>query len=108
MTSLELSTRSALSKREGEAVMLDNIARLSNAASWIDECDTGETGKPIPNLYNAHIGLQAQWPNAFAYDQMLCAPVLMQAIDGENDFTPRTVTDVDVGRIQKKLQHLGL
>jgi predicted P-loop ATPase len=39
----------------------------------------------------------ARWPDSFAYDEMLCAPILMCPIDGTNDFTLRPVTDVDVG-----------
>jgi predicted P-loop ATPase len=48
------------------------------------------------------------WPDAIAYDEMLCAPMLMQPLQGENDFTPRPLTDVDVGIMQDWLQHLGL
>jgi predicted P-loop ATPase len=48
------------------------------------------------------------WPNAIAYDEMLCAPMLMQPLQGENDFTPQPLTDVDVGIMQDRLQHLGL
>jgi predicted P-loop ATPase len=77
-------------------------------ADWIVECITGETGKPLPILANVRTGLKAQWPDVFAYDEMLCAPVLMQAIDGANDFTPRPVTDVDVGIMQEILQRHGL
>jgi len=83
--------------------MHDILDRLANPVAWIAECITGETGKPLPILANVRIGLRAQWPNAFAYDQMLCAPVLMQAIDGANDFAPRPVTDVDVGLLQEQL-----
>ena len=48
------------------------------------------------------------WPDAFAFDEMLRAPVLMQALADEPDFVPRPVTDVDVGIVQDRLQHLGL
>ena len=54
------------------------------------------------------IGLRAELPDALAYDEMLCAPMLMQPLAGENDFAPRPLTDVDVGIIQEQLQQLGL
>jgi len=44
----------------------------------------------------------------FHYDEMLCAPVLMRPLAGENSFAPRSVTDVDVGLVQEQLQHIGL
>jgi len=39
---------------------------------------------------------------------MLHAPMLMQPLQGENDFTPRPLTDVDIGIMQEQIQHLGL
>ena len=39
---------------------------------------------------------------------MLCAPVLLKPLDGANSFTTRTVTDIDVGIVQERLQSLGL
>jgi predicted P-loop ATPase len=39
---------------------------------------------------------------------MLCASMLMQPLQGENDFAPRPLTDIDVGIMQERLQHLGL
>jgi hypothetical protein len=39
---------------------------------------------------------------------MLCAPMLMCSLVGENDFTPHPVTDVDVTLLQELLQHAGL
>ena len=47
-------------------------------------------------------------PQAFAYDEMLRAPMLMTPLKREDSFKPRTVRDVDVGTVQEKLQHLGL
>src|SRR5262249_24055208 len=78
--------------------------------AWLSQCirSGGKNSKPLPVLANALIGVRAVWPDAIAYDEMLCAPMLMQPIQGENDFTPRPLTDVDVGIIQKELQHLGL
>lgn len=92
--------------------MDDNVFRLAalNDAEgeWLDSCIKGETGKPLPVLANVLIGLRAQWPGHFYYDEMLCAPVLMKSLVGENDFTPRPVTDADVGQLQEQLQCVGL
>ena len=79
-------------------------------APWLAQCilGGGKNPRPLPVLANALIGIRAQWPDALGYDEMLCATMLMQPLSGENDFTPRPLTDVDVGIIQKELQHLGL
>jgi predicted P-loop ATPase len=72
-------------------------------------CRIGDHGKePLPVLANALIGLRAEWPEHFAFDEMLCAPVLMKPLERANAFAPRPVSDVDVGKVQEKLQHLGL
>ena len=78
--------------------------------AWLSQCirSGGKKSKPLPVLANALIGVRAVWPDAIAYDEMLCAPILMQPLQGENDFTPRPLTDVDVGIMQDRLQHLGL
>src|SRR5262249_49710192 len=82
-------------------------------AEWLSRCihgagKDGKDGMPLPVLANALIGVRAVWPDAIAYDEMLCAPMLMQPLTGENDFSPRPLTDVDVGIMQEELQHLGL
>ena len=90
----------------------DNIVKLAayqGTSDWHNQCIKGTTGKPLPNLANALIGLGAEMPDAFAYDEMLCAPMLMFPLDEtEVNFSPRPCTDVDVGIAQKRLQHLGL
>jgi predicted P-loop ATPase len=76
---------------------------------WLDKCVFGDSGRPLAVLANALAVLRAEMPDAFAYDEMLCAPLLMQALEDElPDFTPRPVTDVDVAIVQERLQHLGL
>ena len=91
---------------DAKVIELDHMREQST--KWLDDCICGETGKPLPVLANALIGLRAVFPDSIAYDEMLCAPMLMQPLQGDNDFTPRPLTDVDVGIIQKELQHLGL
>jgi len=76
-----------------------------NGEAWLALCihGDGKGSKPLPNLANALTGLRAVWPDAIAYDEMLCAPMLMQSLTGENDFEPRPLTDVDVGIMQEEL-----
>ena len=84
-------------------------AKKRKRAKWLDKCIKSETGKPLPILANALIGLRAEMPETFAYDEMLCVTMLMRPVDGpKNDFTPRPCSDVDVGVVQEHLQHLGL
>src|SRR5262249_12940122 len=77
---------------------------------WLKDCicGDGKSKKPLPVLANALIGVTAVWPEAIAYDEMLCAPILMRPLAGENNFVPRPLTDVDVGILQDELQHRGL
>jgi len=98
--------------------MTDNVLLefVSNArekkqkrAKWLDRCLKTETGKPLPNLANALIGLRAEFPDTFAWDEMASVTMLMRPVDElKNDFMPRPCTDVDVGVVQERLQHLGL
>ena len=83
--------------------------KKQNRAKWLDNCIKNETGKPLPVLANAMIGLRAEYPETFAWDDMASVTMLMRPIDGpKNDFTPRPCSDVDVGVVQEHLQHLGL
>jgi predicted P-loop ATPase len=98
--------------------MTDNVLVefVSNArekkqkrAKWLDKCIKNETGKPLPVLANALIGLRTEFPETFAYDEMLCVTMLMRALDEPNpDCSARSCSDVDVGVVQERLQHLGL
>jgi predicted P-loop ATPase len=90
----------AMSLVTPEIVSLDRAREQSTA--WLKEC-ISENGKPIPNLANAVIGLKALWPSAFAFDEMLRAPLLL-----EQGFPPRPVRDVYVNLVQERLQQLGL
>jgi len=89
----------------------DNIVRLAelqDRAPWLAQCVLGDNGRPIANLANALIATHAIMPNAFAYDEMLCAPLLMRPLEDRPDRVPRPITDADVGIVQNRLQHLGL
>jgi hypothetical protein len=76
--------------------------------NWLAGCIYGDTGKPLAILANALIALRAIMFVAFAYDELLRAPMLMVPLKAESGFKPRPVRDVDVGPVQEKLQHLGL
>ena len=82
--------------------------RAARGSAWLDQCILSDTGKPLPVLANALVGLRAEYPDTFADDQMLCAPALIQPLETEPGFRPRAVTDVDVGIVQEQLQYLGL
>ena len=91
---------------------MDNIAKLSelfNAEQeWRLDCIKGANDALLPVLANAMVILRAEAPDTFAYDEMLCAPMLKRALEDERGFGPRPVTDVDVTIVQEKLQNLGL
>jgi len=89
------------SKRENDA---------PRKSYWLSKCILGETGKPLPILANVMIGLRSELPGHFAYDEMLCAPILMNAIVRGDllSFAPRPCTDVDVSTAQEFFQHCGL
>jgi predicted P-loop ATPase len=79
-----------------------------DAPAWWAQCVLGDKGQPLAVLASALAVLRAEMRNAFAYNEMLSAPLLMEALEDEPDFAPRPVTDVDVGVVQERLQHLGL
>jgi predicted P-loop ATPase len=78
--------------------------------AWLALCirSDGKDAKPLPVLANALAGVRAVWPDAIAYDEMQCAPMLMQPLQGENDFESRPLKDVDVDIMQEELQQRGL
>jgi len=96
---------------DAKIIALNERRRLQDSdarADWLRDCILSDTKKPIPNLANALIGLRAEMPDSFAYDAMLCAPMLMQRLEAVDRFKPRILTDVDVGIVQDRLQHAGL
>jgi len=76
-------------------------------STWLTRCIL-DRGEPLPILANALIALEATLPRAFAYDEMLRASILMKALKPEGECLPTTITDLDMGLVQQKLQHLGL
>jgi predicted P-loop ATPase len=89
----------------------DNIVRLAelqDRTPWLAQCVLGETGKPLAILANALAAVRAVMPGLFAYNEMLRVPMLMEPLEDRSEPLPRPVTDVDVGIVQERLQHLGL
>ena len=87
------------------------------SAPWLKGCILDDRGRIIANLANVMVALRAapDLVEAFAYDAMLCAPVLMKELPvapgGESvggDVPPRPVSDSDVSQLQEFLQHSGL
>src|SRR4051794_14345095 len=81
-----------------------------DAPEWLQDCILSDTGKPLPVLASALTGIRAVVPISLTYDEMSGLPMLVHSLDPTAiaDFVPRPLTDVDVGLIQERLQHLGL
>jgi len=78
---------------------------------WRKLCAVNRHGTPIPNLANTMVALRNDpiLKDAFAYDEMLRAPLLMLSYPQPSpSFQPRPVIDVDVTRLQELLQTVGL
>src|SRR5262249_51835388 len=78
--------------------------------NWKGQCMSKETAWAC-NVGNTLLALRedAALRDAFAYDQMLCTPMLMRLLFAqEPDFTPRPLNDCDVTRVQEFLQGHGL
>jgi predicted P-loop ATPase len=92
----------------------DNIVKFTKfqraQAAWSRDLLRSDNGKPIANLHNAVLILEADpiFDQLFAYDEMLCSAVLLRSIDDEDHFASRPLTDVDVGRIQDEIQVMAL
>jgi predicted P-loop ATPase len=102
-------SRKHSSRRKSGSDEKHNGKRASAAnGNWLHGCILNEKHQPLPILANVLIGLRAELPDAFAFDEMSRVAMLMQSLRGENDFKPRPCTDIDVGIVQERLQHLGL
>jgi predicted P-loop ATPase len=95
--------------------LTDNIVKLAEIeraqSEWLRDCLRGENGKPVANLANAALALRSDpaFKGMFAHDEMLRAAVLMRPIDEPIAvFKPRPLTDVDVGKLQEKIQQIAL
>ncbi|WP_139069827.1 hypothetical protein [Tardiphaga robiniae] len=80
----------------------------AGTGKFLRNCIFGETGRPLPVLASALAMLRNVMPDTFGYDEMARTDLLMQPLDGSHEFSPRPVTDVDVGVVQERFQRLGL
>ena len=81
------------------------------AGDWRSACLLSGTGRPLPVVANALIGMRSDpaLKDLVAQDEMMRAPILMHPVSGETSkFKQRPVTDSDVTQIQEHLQHAGL
>jgi predicted P-loop ATPase len=85
-------------------------ARGRTQPAWMDEWQIDDSRRPLANLFNALVALRDDpaVSDILAYDEMLCAPMLMRPLVEEVSFAPRPLTDVDVGLLQERLQDIGL
>src|SRR4051812_6664717 len=76
---------------------------------WLKHCILGDGGKPVPNVANALTALRHDPAirDAFAYDEMLRAPVLQHEI-AQLKTCERPVTDEDITDLQRWMQTAGL
>jgi hypothetical protein len=98
--------RAPTESRLAKVMVLDRKREERDA--WLAKCVLGDTGKPLPVVANVLAFLRTVMPDHFARDEMLCAPVLMHALERETDFCPRPCTDNDVTGVQEVIQHQGL
>jgi hypothetical protein len=71
-----------------------------DAPEWIGKCQADSGGQPIPNLTNLLVGLRAEMPDQFAYDEM------RRAIVFKADRRP--LTDIEILKVQEWAQTAGL
>lgn len=97
--------------RELERIWNKAAKGASTGAGWLTEAQLDKYGEPRPNLFNAMLAMRGDPTlcDAFAYDGMLRAPILVAPIaDDEPEFAPRPVRDPDVSVVQEYLQRAGL
>jgi hypothetical protein len=85
-----------------------NVRRID----WRKLAIRGDRGGLLAVVQNAHLALvhEDALRNAFAYDEMLCAPILRHAIGQPQAICapPRVLTDEDLVDLQRYLQRAGL
>jgi predicted P-loop ATPase len=91
------------------------VKPFTGQRSWLSQCilGDGKNAKPLPIVANALLALRCDpaIKDAFAYDEMSCATMLLHTIGAPLAGTilePRALTDEDVTELQEWLQDNGL
>ncbi len=88
-------------------------AKKSKSPDWMRDACVDEKGKVVANIASAMVALRnaPEISNCFAFDEMLCAPVIVKALPASQDRNchyrgslPRPATDEDVSQLQEWLQ----
>jgi hypothetical protein len=109
-------------REKGDANGGRELQRIWEKASqhhWLAHCQCNSNGDLRSNLVNALVALREapELQELFAYDEMLCAPLLTKSVPGASlpdpigaapPDLPRPVRDVDVTAVQEWLQRAGL
>ena len=81
------------------------------ARGWLERCIKDNTGKPLPIVTNTLEAMRSDPAlcDAFAFDEMLRAPMLMRLIGQPMErFEPRPLMDTDITHAVEWLQRHGL
>jgi predicted P-loop ATPase len=106
-----MSFEQACSRADEQAAKKKRRRLNGKFQPWLADCMTNARGEPLPNLANIMVALRSDaiLKDAFAFDEMQRAPILMQRITtDEIGFNQRPVTDADVSALQERLQLAGL
>jgi len=87
-----------------------NVEPFPKLSSWLSQSLTDERGRPLPVLANAMLALRrdAGLTDAFAFDEMLSAPMLQHEIGHPLMTALRPLADADITNLQNYLQRNGL
>lgn len=112
-----LGNSSCLSADSSENIHSQSVPQEAIAPNWLEAACFDAEGQLVPNLATAMAVLRSapQVSKAFAYDEMLCAPILKSRLPSLgprlifNHYSlPRPVTDTDVSQLQEWIQQIGV
>jgi hypothetical protein len=105
----------SLGYRSGRKRSVRGRSQGKDNPRWLDDCITDDRAHPLSNLANVMLAFRHDPALAgmVAYDEMLCAPMLLHPVPVFGRPLPerygsRPVSDGDVGAVQEYLQLAGL